>query len=57
MLLMLKFTSNFFIKHVFYILTIIIFIEIASLTYIKIFLTSKYHNIHVETIHVIFIEI
>ena len=54
---MLKLTSNFFIKHVFYILTIIIFIKVASLTYIEIFLTSKHYDVHVETIHVIFIEI
>ena len=54
---MLKLISNFFIKHVFYILTIIIFTEVASLTYIEIFLTSKHHDVHVETIHVIFIEI
>ena len=54
---MLKFILSFFIKHVFYILTIIIFIKIASLIYIKIFLINKYYNIYVETIHVIFIEI
>ena len=54
---MLKLNLNFFIKHVFYILTIIIFIEIASLTYIEIFLTNKYYNVYVETIHVIFIKI
>ena len=57
MLLILKFILSFFIKHVFYILTIIIFIEIASLTYIKIFLTNKHYNIYVKTIHVIFIKI
>ena len=57
MFLMLKLTSSFFIKHVFYILTIIIFIEVALLTYIENFLTSKHHNIHVETIYIIFIEI
>ena len=57
MFLMLKFISSFFIKHVFYILTIIIFIKVASLTYIEIFLTSKHYDVHVETIHVIFIEI
>ena len=54
---MLKFISNLFIKHVFYILTIIIFIKVASLTYIKIFLTNKHHDVHVKIIHVIFIEI
>ena len=57
MSLMLKLISSFFIKYVFYILTIIIFIKVALLTYIKIFLTSKHHNVYVETIHVIFIEI
>ena len=57
MFLMLKFISNLFIKHVFYILTIIIFIKVASLTYIKIFLTNKHHDVHVKIIHVIFIEI
>ena len=57
MFLMLKLISSFFIKQVFYILTIIIFIEVASLTYIKFFLTSKHYDVHVETIHIIFIEI
>ena len=54
---MLKFTLNFFIKHVFYILTIIIFIKIALLIYIKKFLTNKHYNFYVETIYVIFIKI
>ena len=53
---MLKLTSSFFIKHVSYILTTIILIKIASLTYIEIFLTSKHHDVYVEAIHVIFIE-
>ena len=57
MLLMLKFILNYFIKHVFYILTIIIFIEIISLIYIKIFLINKHYNVYIKTIHVIFIEI
>ena len=57
MLLMLKLTSSFFIKHVFYILTTIILIEVASLAYIEIFLTSKHHDVHVEIIHIIFTEI
>ena len=57
MFLMLKLISSFFIKHVFYILTIIIFIEVASLTYIEFFLTNKHHDVHVEIIHIIFIEI
>ena len=57
MFLMLKFISNFFIKHVFYILTTIILTEIASLAYIEIFLTSRHYDVHVEAIYVIFIEV
>ena len=57
MSLMLELTSSFFIKHVSYILTIIILTEVASLAYIKIFLTSKHHDVHVEIIHIISIEI
>ena len=57
MLLMLEFTSSFFIKHVSYILTIIILTEVASLAYIEIFLTSRHHDVHVEITHIIFTEI
>ena len=57
MFLILKFILNVFIKHVFYILTIIIFIKIVLLTYIKIFLTNKHYNIYIETIYIIFIKI
>ena len=54
---MLKLTSSFFIKHVFYILTTIILTEVASLIYIEIFLTNRHHDVHVEIIYIIFIEV
>ena len=57
MSLMLELTLSFFIKHVFYILTTIILTKVASLAYIKIFLTNRHHDIHVETIHIIFTKV